>query len=100
MEDFKIMRLISKRIVKEDKIEEVIKLFEELALFSLKEEGCISYELYQDEKDSRILTMVEDWQSKDALDKHTRTEHFTRLVPILGELTEKKLDFNIYNKLI
>jgi quinol monooxygenase YgiN len=94
------MKLISKRIIKEGKVEEVIKLYRELVEFSRKEEGCIVYELYQDEKNSSILTVIEDWQSKDALDKHTSSQHFIRLVPMISELTEKKLDMNIYNKLI
>lgn len=94
------MKLIAKKLIKEGKLEEVIKLYEELVEFSRKEEGCIAYELYQDEKDSRILAVIEEWQSKDALEKHKNSQHFTRLVPMIGELTEKKFDMDMYNKLI
>lgn len=94
------MKLVVKKLIKEGKVEEVIKLYKELVDLSRKEEGCIAYELYQDEKDSRVLAVIEEWQSKDVLDKHTNSHHFTRLVPMISELTEKKLDMNVYNKLI
>ena len=82
--DFKTMKLIAKKLIKEGKLEEVIILYEELVKCSRKEEGCIAYELYQDEKDSRILAVIEEWQSKDALEKHKNSQHFTRLVTMIG----------------
>lgn len=55
-----------------------------------KEEGCINYELYQDEQNSTILTMIEEWDNKQSLDMHFKSEHFTKIVPILGKLMSKK----------
>jgi len=62
---------------------------EELVESTRKEEGCIKYELYQDEKDSRTLVIVEEWESKESLDKHWSSDHFARIVPMIGDLTEK-----------
>lgn len=93
------MKVVAKKIIKEGKVEEAIKLYKELVELSRKEDGCIAYDLYQDENDSRVLAVIEEWQSKDALNKHKNSEHFIRIVPIIGELTEKKLDMTIYNKL-
>lgn len=95
-----MIKLIAKKLIREGKVEEVIKLYKELGRSSKIEEGCIKYELYQDEKDFRILAVVEEWENKDALNKHTTSEHFNRIVPMISELTEKKLDMNLYNKLI
>lgn len=95
-----MIKVVAKKLVNEGKVEEVIKLYEELVRETRKEEGCIKYELYQDEKDSRILAVIEEWESKDALEKHMNSEHFVRIVPMIGELAEKKKDINIYNKLI
>lgn len=95
-----MIKVVAKKLIQEGKVEEVIKLYKELVEASRKEEGCIKYELYEDEKDSRILAVIEEWESKEDLDKHMNSEHFTRLVPMIGELTEKKLDMNVYNKLI
>jgi quinol monooxygenase YgiN len=95
-----MVKLVVKNLVEEDKFEEYTKLFEELAKETRKEDGCIKYELYQDEKDSKILTMIEEWENKEVLDKHMNSEHFIRIVPMLGELRTKLLDRNLYNKLI
>jgi Uncharacterized conserved protein len=95
-----MVKLVVKNLVEEDKFEEYTKLFKELAEETRKEDGCIKYELYQDEKDSTILTMIEEWESKEVLDKHMNSEHFTRIVPMLGKLRTKLLDRNLYNKLI
>lgn len=94
------MKLVSKRIVKEGKIQEVINLFKELADKSRQEPGCLSYELYQDQKDPRVMAIIEEWETLEILELHKNTDHFLKLVPILDELTENKLDFNIYNKLV
>ncbi len=94
------MKLVSKRIVKERKIQEVINLFKELADKSRQEPGCLSYELYQDQKDPRVMTIIEEWETLETLELHKNTDHFLKLVPMLDELTENKLDFNIYNKLV
>lgn len=94
------MKLIVKKLIKEGKVDEAIKLYGELVQFSRKEEGCIEYGLYQDSKDVRILIIIEEWENKEVLDKHSNSEHFKRLVPMIGELTEKMLDMSRYNKLI
>jgi len=43
--------------------------------------------------------MIEEWESKDALDKHFKTEHFTKLVPMIGKL-RKSSEVNIYKLVI
>lgn len=94
------MKLIAKKLIKEGKVDEVLKLYKDLVELSRKEQGCISYDLYQDESNARILAVIEEWESKQDLDKHKNSEHFTRLVPMIGELTEKMLDMTAYDKVI
>lgn len=92
------MKLVSKRFIKDGKVEDVINIFKELAGPSRAENGCLSYELFQDQKDPRVFAIIEEWADQVALDAHKKTDHFVNLVPVLDELTEKKLDFNLYNK--
>ena len=94
-----MVKVVAKNYVEEDKIEEYLKLCKELVEETRKEEGCIKYELYQDEKDPTILTMIEEWQSMEVLDKHMISEHLTRIVPMLGKFRTKNSDINKYNKL-
>jgi len=95
-----MIKVVAKNFIKKDKIEEVLEHIKELVASTVKEEGCIKYEIYQDEKDKSILTMIEEWESKEALNKHMSSEHFKRIVPIIGEFAEKAGEINLYNKVI
>lgn len=95
-----MIKVIAKKLVNEGQLQKVINLYEELAESSRKEEGCIKYELYQDDKDCNVLAVIEEWESNDALAKHKNSEHFVRIVPMIGNLTSKKVDMNTYKKLI
>ncbi|HEY5575418.1 MAG TPA: putative quinol monooxygenase [Clostridiaceae bacterium] len=94
------MKLVSKRIIKEGKTDDVIHVFNGLAGPSRAENGCLSYELFQDQKDPRVFLIIEEWADQLALDAHKKTDHFLNLIPVLDELTEKKLDFNLCNKVV
>lgn len=95
-----MIKVVAKHFVKEDKIDDVLYIAKELVAATVKEEGCIKYEMYQDEKDKSILTMIEEWESKEDLDKHMASEHFQRLVPLMGKCMEKSGEINIYKKVI
>lgn len=95
-----MIKVVARSFAKEDKLNEIIEFYKELVELTRKEDGCIKYELYRDEKDPTIVTMIEEWESREALDEHMKSEHFTRIVPKLGKLMAKESDMNIYNKLI
>lgn len=94
------MRLIVKRLVKEGKSEELIKVYEQLIAPTRKEDGCISYSLYQDESNPRLFALMEEWRDAEALNRHMQTEHFKTLVPKLNELTEVKYDMEKYTTVV
>lgn len=95
-----MIKVVAKNFIKEDKLNYVIELYEELVNLTRKEEGCSRYELYQDENHPTILTMIEEWESKDVLEKHFKADHLTRIVPKVKEFMIKDTEVNVYNKLI
>ena len=94
------MRIIAKKLIKAGELEKAIKLYEELVNLSRLEEGCVFYDLFQEDENPRILAVFEEWESKEALKRHQDSLHFKRIVPLLGELTEMKLDMSSYHKVI
>jgi len=82
--------------VKQDKKADFIKIMKELIDKSNEEEGCISYDLYENNDDSNALVLVENWVSEDAIDIHNKTPHFTSMMPKLKELAS--IDVNLYTK--
>lgn len=94
-----MITIIAKSIIKEGKIEEFKALAKELIDESRKEEGCISYNLNKDLNNENVLTFIEEWKSKEAIQSHNCSAHFTRIVPKLGELREKKPEVNLYERI-
>ncbi len=84
--------------------EQAIKLYQELIKETIKEEGCISYELFYQLDDENCLALFEEWESRENLKAHTKTEHFLRIVSMLSQLEiedpiliYKKIDFDDIN---
>jgi len=95
-----MIKVVAKNFVKQDKVEDVLKIAKELVELTVKENGCISYEMYQDEKDNNIITMIETWDNKEVLKSHLTSEHFQRIVPAMSVFMEKPVEMNIYNKVL
>ena len=64
-----------------------------------KEEGCISYELYQDINNPGKFTFIENWQSKEHLDIHLKTPHLVAAGEAFGKILTKELVILMLNKL-
>jgi quinol monooxygenase YgiN len=43
---------------------------------TVKEDGCISYDMHQSVTDPQRLVLVERWESREALTRHFETPHF------------------------
>lgn len=84
-----MIKIVASKYVKKEQKEEFLKLTSELVKDSRKEEGCISYALYQDIADQTHLTFIEEWKDDDAIIAHNKSKHFTRIIPLLGELCYK-----------
>jgi quinol monooxygenase YgiN len=40
-----------------------------------KDDGCINYDLYQDNEDPSLFFFLENWESEELLNKHLDSEH-------------------------
>lgn len=57
----------------------------ELVSLSLRDKGCIDYDLYQSKTNDDRLMIIETWESEEDLKNHSETEHFRRLVPVMRQ---------------
>lgn len=95
-----MIKVIAKNFAKGDKIDKILELAKELIETTIKEEGCIKYEMYQDLKSPDQLIMVEEWETIENLDKHMASEHFKRIVPQMSVYMDKKPEMNVCKKVI
>lgn len=91
-----MIKVIAKNFAKEDKIDTVIALAKELVSKSVQEVGCLKYELYQDERTPCELVILEEWETKEDLDKHMASTHFQSLIPQMSAQMEKEPEINTY----
>jgi len=94
-----VIKVIAKSLIQENSLDEVIKLYEELVYKTRLEDGCISYELFEDIDDKNVLVIVEQWESEKHLEAHKLTEHFTKIVPQISTMRLKS-EINILNKIL
>lgn len=75
--------------IAEDEVQESIVLGRQLVEASLKDKGCISYDLFQSATRPEVLMFCETWASQEDLDLHSESDHFRRLVPELKQRAVK-----------
>jgi quinol monooxygenase YgiN len=80
-----MLKVIAQDFIDLASVETVLPLYKELVEKTRQEERCISYDLFVDQKDPGHFVFVEEWPDRAALDAHCRTEHFTRLVPLINK---------------
>ncbi len=79
-----MLKVIAQDFIKLDALEIVRPLYRELVEKTRQEKLCIAYDLFIDQKDRGHFIFIEQWPDRAALDIHCKTEHFTRLVPLIN----------------
>lgn len=78
--------------VEESKREQVLALAKELVAASLKDEGCIAYDIFESSTRRDVMMICETWKDAASLDAHSKSDHFTTLVPQIQNLGSLKLE--------
>jgi quinol monooxygenase YgiN len=45
-----------------------------------KEKGCLSYDVFCDLEDTHAFSLIEEWETREDLDRHIRSEGFSVLL--------------------
>ncbi|WP_430971715.1 putative quinol monooxygenase [Sunxiuqinia rutila] len=93
------IKVVARFAVNETQFDPFLNLAKELVQETLKEAGCIRYELVQDRQNPEVLMMLEEWESKSLLNQHMASEHFTRIVPQLVDLSAAEPVIHVCKKL-
>lgn len=71
------LTIVANITAKQDKIELVKAELVKLVALTRTEDGCVAYDLHQDNENSAHFMVYEIWQSYDAWQVHGKTAHFT-----------------------
>lgn len=83
-----MIKIISRKKIKEGRVEDFLVLARELVKKSSVEEGNVYYTLNADREDPRTFCYIEAWRDQAAVDAHNRSGHFLRIVPLTRALCE------------
>jgi quinol monooxygenase YgiN len=83
------LTVVAKVVAKTDSVESVKNEMLKLIEPTRKENGCIGYNLHQDNEDPAVFVFYETWESLACLDKHMNTDHFKSFVSSVSSLVEE-----------
>lgn len=90
------VRVVAHLTAKQDKIEETRTALTAVIEPTRAEDGCILYELMQNNDDPTDFTFFEEWSSDAALDAHLRSDHIRALQSQADELFAAPPDIRRY----
>lgn len=76
----------------------VKSLTDELVEKSRKDKGNKGYDLYQSSTNPLVYMFCESWENDEALDIHSNSEHFVRIVGELSKIINGELKIERFDK--
>lgn len=70
----------------------LLETTKELVASSLKDAGCIAYDIFESSTRNNVLMICETWTDEESLSLHEKTLHFVTLVPKIQKLGAMKIE--------
>lgn len=80
----------AKFYILEDKKFQFLNEIQELISSSKKEKGCIEYSLYESINVKNEFVMIENWESKETIEKHNSNPLLVKFAKNIGDYSLKK----------
>ena len=83
-----------KIVVKQYKTEEFVKSMRSFSRKIRKEKGCLGHSVYRDSEKENTYSVIGEWKTRPAMEKHFRTQNFEVLIGaarVLGETLEMNI---------
>jgi quinol monooxygenase YgiN len=89
----KKLTIVAKILAKSEKRQLVKSELLKLIDITLKEEGCINYDLHQDNENENLFLFYENWESRELWQKHMNNKHLADYVKATDGAVE---DFELF----
>ncbi|MBD1923093.1 antibiotic biosynthesis monooxygenase [Microcoleus sp. FACHB-831] len=90
------VRVVARVVALPDKVEQVKSILLHIIEPTRQEQGCISYELLQNQQEPRDFTFVEEWENDALLQVHLASAHIHEAGKKLNGLVVGEPDIRIY----
>jgi quinol monooxygenase YgiN len=84
----------------EGKTEELVAALHSLIEATLKEAGCLRYELNQRADDSRWVTFIEKWKDREAFDRHCATPPIKHYYDVIRPQLVEQFEVKLYEEVL
>jgi quinol monooxygenase YgiN len=64
-----------------------------------REEGCLQYDLHEENGKPGHFIFYENWASKEVLDRHAASPHFTAILPRVSDLCSQPAEILICTRI-
>jgi quinol monooxygenase YgiN len=90
-----MLHILVTMLIKEGRMKDFLSLCEELRPLVLQEKGCLTYEYtrevpsplgIQEPLETNRITLIERWESMDALKAHLEAKHMKEIGPRMKDL--------------
>ena len=85
------LTVVAKLVAKKESVESVKSELLKLIAPTRKEDGCIEYNLHQDNEDPALFIFYETWECAACLEKHINTDHFKAYVRTVEGMIKEKV---------
>ena len=77
---------------KEGRLDSALSAAKELTAASLKQDGCIAYDVFASATRPDVLLICETWRDEASLEAHAASEPFVKNVAIINDCGEMKIE--------
>jgi len=95
-----MIKVVAKMTLKQGKVEDLKVVASGLIAETIKEEGNIIYQLFQDVKKPEVVFFIEEWQSNEALKQHAQSRHFQEAMSAIKEMLAKEPEISVCSLLL
>ena len=74
------------------RLDDALAAAKELTAASLKQDGCIAYDVFASATRPGILLICETWRDEAALAAHSASDVFAKCVAVINECGEMKIE--------
>jgi len=92
----KKLTVVAKIKAKKGKEKETLEGLKGLITPTLKEEGCINYDLHISADEQGVFLFYENWRSYDLWQKHLESDHIAAFIEIAGNLLEGETEISTW----
>jgi len=77
---------------KEGRLDDALAAAKELTAASLKQDGCIAYDVFASATRPGVLLICETWRDEAALAAHSASDVFVKCVAVINDCGEMKIE--------